>query len=284
MSAPNRLHQVDHRHPSSPDHRSTAFGLTSSMAHAGFPAGDLLASSHLTPDLENPLKPQIIVMLTHNDVTVTNARDLFQASADLPVQYWGFKDVGLDVAEMERLVADFRAAGKTPVLEVVSFQEQDLVNAAELAIATGVEYFTGGSFSPAVCDRVKSAGLKYFPFCGDVGGSPIELNGTADEVTDDAARLLELGADGIDLVAFRFTNGDPGQLAKQVVHQVGGQQVIVAGSMSSVERIQRIQDVGPFGYTMGGALFEGAFAPGGSFRDNLAQLVRIDADLDGDNR
>lgn len=228
------------------------------------------------------MKPQIIVMLTHNDVTVANARDCFRDAADLPVQYWGFKDVGLSSGEMEKLVSDFKAAGKTPVLEIVNFDEKELLNAASLAIDCGVEYFTGGVFSQAVMERVQAAGIKYFPFCGEVGGSPIELAGTAEEVLEDAGRLRELGVDGIDLVAYRFSNGDPIHLAKLVEHQLGGENLIIAGSINSVERIRRMQEIRPFGYTMGGALFEGAFKPGGSFRDNLQQLVNIDAKIGGD--
>lgn len=228
------------------------------------------------------MKPQIIVMLTHNDVTVANARDCFRDAADLPVQYWGFKDVGLSSGEMEKLVSDFKAAGKTPVLEIVNFDEKELLNAASLAIDCGVEYFTGGVFSQAVMERVQAAGIKYFPFCGEVGGSPIELAGTAEEVLEDAGRLREMGVDGIDLVAYRFSNGDPIHLAKLVEHQLGGENLIIAGSINSVERIRRMQEIRPFGYTMGGALFEGAFKPGGSFRDNLQQLVNIDAKIGGD--
>jgi hypothetical protein len=33
---------------------------------------------------------------------------------------------------------------------------------------------------------------------------------------------------------------------------------------------------------MGGALFEGAFKPGGSFRENLQELVKIDANIGAD--
>lgn len=225
------------------------------------------------------LKPQIIVMLTHNDVTVSNARECFRESADLPVQYWGFKDIGLPAIEMEKLVAEFKEAGKTPVLEVVNFDEQGLLDAALLAVDCGVEYFTGGKFSQPVMERVQAAGIKYFPFCGDVGGSPIELSGTPDEVVADAARLRGLGVDGIDLVAYRFSNGDPVELAKLVESRLGGENLIIAGSINSTERIRLMQEIRPFGYTMGGALFEGAFAPGGSFRDNLAELVKIDAHI-----
>ncbi|WP_077487812.1 hypothetical protein [Sinomonas mesophila] len=223
------------------------------------------------------MKPEIIVMLTHNDVTVSNARECFRNAADLPVKYWGFKDVGLSTREMEQLVADFKDAGKTPVLEVVSFDEKDLLNAAALATACGVEYFTGGVFSEAVLGRVREAGMKYFPFCGSVGGSPIELTGSPEDVISDAVRLRGLGADGVDLVAYRFADGDPIQLAKLVEYQLGGQNLIIAGSINSADRIRRMQEIRPLGYTMGGALFEGAFVPGGSFRDNLERVVEIDA-------
>jgi len=223
-------------------------------------------------------------MLTHHDVTVSNARDCFRQAADLPVQYWGFKDVGLNTREMEALVAEFREAGKTPVLEVVSFDEKDLLTAAALAATCGVQYFTGGEFSPAVLERTHAAGMKYFPFCGQVGGSPIELTGTPDDVLDDAGRIRDLGADGVDLVAYRYTNGDPIQLAKQVVHEFGGDKVIVAGSINSAERIQLMHEIGPFGYTIGGALFDGAFAPGGSFRDNLERVLSVDATVAGADR
>ncbi|MET8182502.1 hypothetical protein [Streptomyces sp. NPDC005336] len=223
-------------------------------------------------------------MLTHHDVTVPNARECFREAADLPVQYWGFKDVGLPVSEMEKLVGDFREAGKAPVLEVVRFEEKDLLQAASLAADCGVEYFTGGVFSEAVMERLRAAGMKYFPFCGRVGGSPIELTGTPEDVVADARRLRELGADGVDLVAYRYASGDPVSLAKQVVGQLGGDNVILAGSVNSADRVQRMHEISPLGYTMGGALFEAVFESSGSFRDNLEHLVKIDTGFSGANR
>jgi hypothetical protein len=230
------------------------------------------------------MTPEIIVMLTHNDVTVADARECFCSAADLPVQYWGFKDVGLEAAEMERLVADFKNAGKTAVLEIVNFDEQETLRAASFAAACGVDYFTGARFSEAVRDRVHSAGMKYFPFCGDVGGHPIELRGTMDDVTADARRLRALGADGVDLVAYRYLGGDPIALAKTVADQLGSPQLIVAGSINSIDRVERMHEVGPFGYTMGGVLFDGAFRPGGSFRDNLEYVLDAQAALTGTRR
>ncbi|OKI86449.1 hypothetical protein AMK11_15645 [Streptomyces sp. CB02414] len=222
-------------------------------------------------------------MLTHHDVTVPQAREIFRESADLPVQYWGLKDVGLSTSEMEKLVGEFREAGKTPVLEVVRFDERDLTEAAALATACGIEYFTGGGFSHAVLETAREAGMKYFPFCGQVGGSPIELTGTPQSVLDDASRIREHGADGVDLVAYRYAGDDPIALAKNVVQQLGPEKVILAGSVNSLERIRQMHEIGPLGYTMGGALFEGAFKPAGSFRENLEELVKINDDLAGPN-
>jgi hypothetical protein len=230
------------------------------------------------------MKPEIIVMLTHNDVTVANARECFRSAADLPIQYWGFKDVGLPIPEMEKLVADFNDAGKTAVLEIVSFDENELLEAASFAVGSGVEYFTGGLFSPAVLEKVHNAGLKYFPFCGDVGGHPIELKGTMDAVLDAADRIRELGADGVDLVAYRYVDGDPIELAGRVAKHVGSDRLIVAGSINSVARMQRMREVGPFAYTMGGVLFEGTLKPEGSFRDNLEYVLSASAAMSGSIR
>jgi phosphoribosylformimino-5-aminoimidazole carboxamide ribonucleotide (ProFAR) isomerase len=69
-----------------------------------------------------------------------------------------------------------------------------------------------------------------------------------------------------------------------VVYQLGAENVIIAGSINSVDRVQRMHEIGPLGYTMGGALFEGAFKPGGSFRENLEALVNIDAAIYGGDR
>jgi hypothetical protein len=180
-------------------------------------------------------------------------------------------------------VVDFKEADKTPVLEVVSFDEKDLLEAASLAVGCGVEYFTGAMFSAAVMERVHAAGMRYFPFCGDVSGSPIELKGTAESVSNDASRLRNLGADGVDLVAYRYASGDPIQLAKMVADKVGGERLIIAGSVNSVDRMQRMQEIKPFAYTMGGALFDGAFKPGGSFRDNLERVVNAESAMSGAN-
>lgn len=46
------------------------------------------------------MKSNIIIMLTHHDMTVKNAIEVFDSCKDLPVQFWGFKDVGLEREKM----------------------------------------------------------------------------------------------------------------------------------------------------------------------------------------
>ncbi len=51
------------------------------------------------------MKPEIIIMLTNNDITVKNAEEVFESCKDLPAKKWGFKDVGLPKDEMIKLAA-----------------------------------------------------------------------------------------------------------------------------------------------------------------------------------
>lgn len=72
------------------------------------------------------MKPEIVIMLTHNDLTVKNAMEVFESCKDLPVKNWGFKDVGIPVEEMVELNKAMKAAGKTTFLEVVTYTEEEL--------------------------------------------------------------------------------------------------------------------------------------------------------------
>ena len=37
------------------------------------------------------MNPEIIIMLTNNDITVTNAEEVFESCKDLPAKKWGLK-------------------------------------------------------------------------------------------------------------------------------------------------------------------------------------------------
>lgn len=220
------------------------------------------------------MKPELIVMLTLNDVTVENAQAVFEASADLPVTYWGFKNVGISVEATRSLLAAMKSHGKTTCLEVVTYDETSCLENARMAVDLGFDYLTGTLFYPSVAEFLMDKPIKYFPFFGDVGGSPVTLRGTQAQIVEDAQRLDGAGVHGLDLVAYRYADGEPVALAKAVVAATS-LPVIIAGSISSPERLHIVAEIDPFAFTMGSALFEARFAPGADFRANLETVLAL---------
>jgi hypothetical protein len=85
------------------------------------------------------LKPELIVMLTHHDQTVSDALELFKRTKELPIKHWGFKDVGLQPDHMQKVVTAMKDAGKTTFLEVVSLSEEEGLRGARLAVELGFD-------------------------------------------------------------------------------------------------------------------------------------------------
>lgn len=215
------------------------------------------------------MKPEIIIMLTYHDETVKNALEVFETCKDLPIPNWGFKDIGIPVEEMVALNKAMKAAGKTTFLEVVTYTEEECLNGAQLAIDCGFDYLTGTVFFPSIVEKLKNTNIKYHPFGGKVGGSPVELKGTIEEIVEDCKRILAAGADGIDLTAYRYVDGDSYELIKAVADAIESEKLTIAGSIGSKERIELMEKLGLAGYTMGGALFDSIFVKDGNFRENL---------------
>lgn len=215
------------------------------------------------------MKPELIIMLTLNDVTVPNAQEVFESCKDLPAKHWGFKDVGLSKEEMIELNKKMKEAGKTTYLEVVTYTEEGCVEGAKLAGECGFDHLTGTVYYPAVDEVIKEYGLKYHPFAGKVGGSPVALTGTIEEIVEDSKRLIAASATGVDLTAYRYTDGDPEELAKAVGDAIGMDKLTIAGSVGDTARMDRMEELGVHAYTMGSALFNGNFVKGGTFRENL---------------
>ena len=217
----------------------------------------------------------IVIMLTHNDMTVENSAELFAECKDLPIQFWGFKDVGIPVEEMIALNKQMKDAGKTTFLEVVTYTEEECMEAARLACKCGFDYLTGTLFYPSVLEMIKEYPIKYYPFCGKVEGSPIKLTGTVEEIINDSLRLMNEGVDGVDLTAYRYTDGDPVELAKAVIDKLGSDKVMIAGSINTIQQMKLMKEIKPYAYTMGGALFESKFVKNGTFRENLEKVIEI---------
>lgn len=219
------------------------------------------------------MNAKLIVMLTHHDKTVVNAKEVFETVKDLPVQCWGFKDVGLPREQMAELLDAMKAAGKTTYLEVVSYSEEECMRGAKLAVELGYDCLMGTIFYPSVWEYLKKSNIKYMPFVGKVHGSPSVLEGSVAEIIDEGRKLAAEGVYGFDILAFRHVE-DPEKLAKEFV---GAMEVpvVIAGSINSCERMKFVEDIGAYGFTMGSALFEKDFVSDGSFRDNLAAVCAM---------
>lgn len=213
------------------------------------------------------IKPELIVMLTHQDETVPDALELFDRTKDYPVTHWGFKDVGLPTKEMQAVASAMQAAGKTTFLEVVSLSEEDGLRGAHLAVDSGFDILMGTVFYPSIGDYLKDKPIRYYPFPGRVHGHPSILDGTIDDIVAHARELENYGIHGLDLLTYRYTGNAP-RLLSQVV-QSTHIPVVSAGSIASFERIIEVWDSGAWGFTIGSAFFEKMFVPDGSFEQNL---------------
>lgn len=199
-----------------------------------------------------------ILMLTRNDVTVANAMAVYQGLRGSPLQYVGFKDIGLPMAELKALAAAIRKDGRKVLLEVVSAGEAAELASVEAACEIGVDYLLGGRHVEAATRILRGSAIRYFPFAGETVGHPTSLLGSEDDIVADARRLAALpGVHGLDLLAYRYA-GDVRALTRRVVAAVD-MPVIAAGSINGPERVATMLEAGVWGFTVGSAIFEGAF-------------------------
>lgn len=214
----------------------------------------------------------MIVMLTNHDKTVKNAIELFEDCKNIPVEHWGFKNVGLPVVQMKKLVRNMKNAKKKTFLEVVTYTEEECIKATELAIECEFDYLMGTLFYQSVYDLLKDKPIKYMPFCGKVSGSPSVLEGSIDDIIAHAKSLKEKSVYGLDILAYRYT-GDPEELAQKFIEEIN-LPVIIAGSISSFERLEKVKELNPWGFTIGSAFFNKEFVKGGSFVEQIERVVK----------
>ncbi len=218
------------------------------------------------------MKAKLIVMLTLNDKTITNACDVFEECRELPVEFWGFKNVGISEDKLQKLAFAIKMAKKKAVMEVVTYSEESCLAASKFAIENGIDYLIGSIYSQRAQDLLSLSSIQYFPYVGRVCGSPSVLSGGIKELVEDANRLCAKGVNGVNLLAYRNNECSPFDLAQEIVKQVDTK-VIVAGSINSVARLKEINAINPWAFTMGGALFHGDFVEGSGIRANLIKVL-----------
>lgn len=216
--------------------------------------------------------PELIVMLTHHDRTVTNAIEIFEAAKGSKAKYWGFKEVGIPEDQMTDLVKRMKAAGKTTFLEVVDYTEEGCAEGARIAARCGFDVLMGTLYFDSVKKIADEAGIKYMPFVGELSGRPSVLNGTIQGMIDEANNLVDTkGIKGFDLLGYRYT-GDAVKLNAEFVKNVRGD-VCLAGSVASFQRLDEVKATGAWAFTIGGAFFENKFGEGLSFGEQIDVVI-----------
>lgn len=208
--------------------------------------------------IDEKLQPELVVMLTHNDFSVDNAEEIFEQCRDSQARYWGMKEVPLPQERMKALFTEMKKAGKTTVLEVVGYTEEEGVKGAELAAACGCDILMGTMFSRRVADICHANGIRYMPFVGTITGRPSVLTGGIAEIVAEAQRVVAAGADGVDLLGYRYA-GDAVALNRALCESLPGR-VCIAGSIASYQRLDEVKEAGAALFTIGGAFFENKFA------------------------
>ncbi|MBM3710627.1 MAG: hypothetical protein FJW61_09435 [Actinobacteria bacterium] len=223
------------------------------------------------------MMPKLILMFTLNDRTVVDAINYFEQVKDLPVDFFGFKEVGLELEKMKILNDKIHAAGFESFLEVVEYEEETILGPTKMAVDMGFDYLMGTVYFPSIWDIVGRGGtkkIKYFPFFGKIYDRPSMLDGTIEELVNEAKELESLGVDGFDLLLYRYKYPKKiDELIKRVVSEIKAP-IVSAGSINSFERVQATINQGVWGFTIGGAFFEKKFVPDGSYRDNVAAVLK----------
>ncbi|MBF8289974.1 MAG: hypothetical protein HW391_942 [Chloroflexi bacterium] len=228
--------------------------------------------------------PEFIFMLTRDDRTVADAREVYASVRDTALRYVGFKDIGVPTVELRELAAAMRADGRDVFLEVVSERAVDEIRSVRAALEIGVDWLLGGTHPDeaiAILDGVGPPGApgrpRYCPFPGRIVGHPSILEGTLEEIASSARELTARpGVHGLDLLAYRWS-GDVPALVRSVVAAADGP-VIAAGSVDSAERINALSAAGAWAFTIGGAIFDGRLPAGPSVHAQVECALELARD------
>ena len=211
---------------------------------------------------------ELIVMLTHNDLTVHNAYDIFDQCRNSRAKFWGFKEEPLPLEQMKKLFRYMKSCGKTTFLEVVAYSEKECMDGAKKAVECNCDFLLGTTFSDSINEFCRLNHIKYMPFVGKITGRPSVLDGTVKDMIQEAKTYIAKGVYGIDLLGYRYT-GDATRLNREFVANVNAP-VCIAGSVNSYERLTELKSIAPWAFTIGGAFFENKFD--GTFQEQINKV------------
>ncbi|NNM56805.1 hypothetical protein [Acidocella sp.] len=215
-----------------------------------------------------------IFMLTRNDQTVTDCLEICDLISPLKLRHVGFKDVGVDFDTLRSLTTKIHAMGARSYMEVVSTTAGDCLKAARMAVTLGAGHLLGGTEVDATLEIIRGTPIRYYPFPGTPHGHPTRLGGSAAQVEAQCRMFMQKGCAGADLLAYRATQDEPLRLVEAARRGLSGGRLIVAGNIDSAARIAAISARGADAFTIGSAIFNGAYAPNkGSTLSQLADVI-----------
>lgn len=212
--------------------------------------------------------PHLIVMLTHNDHTVANAREIYLQNRHSQARFWGFKEEPLSRQEMKDLFAQMKQDGKTTFLEVVEYTEEAGLAGAKTALECGCDILMGTKFYPSINRFCQANDLKYMPFVGELAERPTILSGNIADIIAEAQSYAAKGVHGIDLLGYRYT-GNAAKLNAELVKSVPVP-VCIAGSVNSYQRLDELKAAQPWAFTIGSAFFDNQFS--GSIAEQIDKV------------
>ena len=220
---------------------------------------------------------EFIFMLTHHDVTIPNALEVFEEIKDTGLRFVGCKDIGLPIEKLQELFRKMKNADMTTFIEVVSNDEEKHFIGVEKAIRVGADYLIGGMprFTRKTLEylKEKKANLKFFPYIGKVIGHPCVLEGSVDEIVNNGVEFGKMGIHGINLLLYRYT-GNVNLLLDRAIETLKIP-LIVAGSIDDFEKIGQMKRKNVWAFTIGGAVLEKKFAPQKNIKEQVTAVLNV---------
>ena len=218
---------------------------------------------------------EFIFMLTHHDVTIPNALQVFNEVKDTGLKCVGCKDVGLNVEQYKELFGAFRKHGIKSFLEVVTYSEQEHFRGVDLALQIGADNLIGGMppYTKKTMDYLKGKEkrLGFYPYIGKITEHPCILSGTVEQIIKDGKEAEKYGIGGINLLLYRYTD-DQKKLLK--ITKELNVPVIVAGNVANVGQIKELKENNIWAFTIGGAILEKKFVKDGSNKEQIQAVLK----------
>jgi hypothetical protein len=218
-------------------------------------------------------------MLTHHDVTIPNAIEVFEELKDSGVKFIGCKDIGLPIQKFNDLFNRMRKADMTTFLEVVSNNREEHFSGVDKGIRVKADYLIGSmpQFAEETLEYLseKKTNVEFFPYIGRIVGHPCMLEGSIGEIVKNGIEFENMGIRGINLLLYRY-KGDVKLLLDRLMKTLHIP-LTVAGTVDNFEKIDYLKAKNVWAFTIGGAILEKKFSPEPSLKDQIAAVLeRLD--------